>query len=526
MLSRNEQATHNHWLIFIIPNPCYDDTMTPIVTSRKTPSKEAALVFFVRDGEAIERNPMFPSLEKDERTYALAAAKHAAPKENEAKTLIAPQSGRKLLLVGVGKTRNGETQKIARALRVAVHIAKKEKAPVVAFAAEPVENKAKTARHYESLAASALMANFEFVKYKTPPEGGFSFVKEIEVIHGPNKTIEAGLRRGATIGEEVNECRELSNTPGGDMTPRVLASHAAHISEGTLIKTTILDEKEMKKMGMGGVLGVSRGSSEPPRFIVMEYAGGKKSEKPIVLVGKGVTFDTGGLNLKPSNSIYEMHMDMSGGAAVIHALRAAARLKIKKNIVALVPAVENMPSGSSYRPGDVLRAMSGKTIEVLNTDAEGRIILADALSYAKKYNPSVVIDVATLTGAAVVALGQRYSALFATDKKLEATLRRIGGETGDAVWPLPLSADYEEDIKGTFGDVANSEKTRYGGAITAAVFLWQFVKDSSAGSISKNSYPWAHLDIAPRMTSIEGEYLAKGAAGAPVRLLVRFIEEA
>ncbi|MEK7162365.1 MAG: M17 family metallopeptidase, partial [Patescibacteria group bacterium] len=262
-------------------------------------------------------------------------------------------------------------------------------------------------------------------------------------------------------------------------------------------------------------LGVSRGSDEPPRFIVMEYLKGPKKEKPVVLVGKGVTFDTGGLNLKPEQAIYEMHMDMSGGSAVIHAIRAAARLKLKKNIVGLVPAVENMPSGSSYHPGDVLRTMSGKTIEVLNTDAEGRIILADALTYAKKYEPRLVVDAATLTGAALAALGQRYTGLFTADKKLEERFRRLGEETGDRVWPLPLSAEYEEEIKGTFGDWANIGKTKYGGATTAAVFLWQWAK----------GYPWVHLDIAPRMTTIEGEYLAKGAAGAPVRLLVRLLEE-
>jgi leucyl aminopeptidase len=208
-------------------------------------------------------------------------------------------------------------------------------------------------------------------------------------------------------------------------------------------------------------------------------------------------------------------MDMSGGSAVIHTIRAAARLGIRKNIVVLVPAVENMPSGSSYHPGDVLRTMNGKTIEVLNTDAEGRVILADALAYANKYKPRLVVDVATLTGAAVVALGQRYTGLFTSDQQLENIFRKLGEETGDKVWPLPLTSEFEDEIKGTFGDWANTGKGRYGGAITAAVFLWQWAKD----------YPWVHLDIAPRMTAIDGEYLAKGAVGAPVRLLVRLLEE-
>jgi leucyl aminopeptidase len=271
----------------------------------------------------------------------------------------------------------------------------------------------------------------------------------------------------------------------------------------------------MKALGMGGVLGVGQGSDAPPRFIILEYMKGAKNEKPVVLVGKGVTFDTGGLNLKPGNHIYEMHMDMSGGAAVIHTIIAAARLKLRKNIVALIPAVENMPSGSSYRPGDVLRTMNGKTIEVLNTDAEGRVILADALEYAKRYNPALVVDVATLTGAAVVALGLRYSAIFTTDKKLEERFRALGEAVNDPVWPLPLGEEYEEDIKGTFGDWANAGKPGEAGATSGAVFLWQFIK----------GYPWVHLDIAPRMTAMETEYLAKGAAGTPVRLLARLLEE-
>ena len=231
--------------------------------------------------------------------------------------------------------------------------------------------------------------------------------------------------------------------------------------------------------------------------------------------GKGVTFDTGGLNLKPTEAIYEMHMDMSGGAAVIHALSSIARLDLKVNVVGLIPAVENMPSGSSYHPGDLLRTITGKTIEVLNTDAEGRVILADALGYAQRYEPQLIVDVATLTGAAAVALGQRMIALFTQNPKLEKLGRDIGERSGDDVWPLPLWDEYLEDIQGTFGDVANVGKNRYGGAITAAIFLRQFVGE----------YPWMHLDIAPRMTTIEGDFLAKGAAGAGVRFLVELARE-
>lgn len=362
------------------------------------------------------------------------------------------------------------------------------------------------------------LANFEFVTYKTPPKGGFNFIEEIVIAGAVTSEFKKGVAAGEIIAAEVNATRELANTPGGDMTPESLATAAIQAAKGTTVKVKVLGKAEIEKLGMGGVLGVARGSSEEPRFIIAEYMGGRKAERPIVLVGKGVTFDTGGLNLKPADGIYEMHMDMSGGAAVIHAVVLAAKLGLKKNVVALVPAVENMPSGSSYHPGDILKTISGKTIEVLNTDAEGRIILADGLGYAKKYNPRLVIDVATLTGAAMVALGQRANALFTTDARVEKLARDIGEKTGDYCWPMPLWEDYEQEVKGTFGDWANlGSKARIGGAITAAVFLWQFAKDYP------KDCPWLHIDMAPRMTAVEGEALSKGATGTPVQQLVELI---
>ncbi len=367
----------------------------------------------------------------------------------------------------------------------------------------------------ELLVVNFIMAEFSFQEFLTVPKEGFPIIKNIYLTGVESNVVKMGIAQGKIVGEEVNRSRHIATMPGGDMTPEILARHARASVRGLPVKVTVLNEREMTKQKMGGVLGVGQGSSAPSRFIILEYFGTKKSEQPIVLVGKGVTFDTGGINLKPSDYILGMNMDMSGGAAVIHALAAAARLKLKKNIVVLVPAVENMMSGASYRPGDILQSMSGKTIEVLNTDAEGRIILADALHYAKRYHPSLVIDVATLTGAAMGALGERASALFTADEKLEMKFRHLGEESGDHVWPLPLWDEYDAEIKGTFGDVANLGRTRYGGAITAAVFLKQFVDQA---------YPWVHLDIAPRMTTLPDEFLAKGSAGAPVRLLVKVLE--
>lgn len=369
----------------------------------------------------------------------------------------------------------------------------------------------------EAIATNAELAEYEYREYRTKPEEGFRDVREILFKHTDGEGIRAGLSRGKIIGEETNACRRLANMPGSDATPSTLAAEARKIARklGEKVRVKILGVPAMKKLRMGGVLGVGKGSDEPPKFIILEYMGGRKGAKPIVLVGKGVTFDTGGINLKPETSLEGMNMDMSGGAAVLHAFSAAIRIGVKRNIVALVPSVENMPSGSSYRPGDILRSMSGKTIEVDNTDAEGRIILADALWYAKRYKPAFVVDVATLTGSAMVALGERASALFTQDEETERKFRDWGEKSGDLVWPLPLWEEYDEDIKGTFGDIRNLGKTRWGGTITAAAFLKQFA----------DGYPWAHIDIASRMTSIEGDFLAKGAVGSPVRLLVRMLSE-
>lgn len=363
------------------------------------------------------------------------------------------------------------------------------------------------------LAVNVLLANYAFHSYKTPPKEGFSFLEKVYFFGAQNKKVVIGaVKKAQVIGEEVNRARSIANEPAGNMTPEHLVRHAKRCFEKLPIKVTVFDEKRLIKENMAGILAVGKGSEAKPRFIIAEYCHGKKTEVPVVLIGKGVTFDSGGINLKPSDAILGMNMDMSGAATVLHVLCAVARLRIKKNIIVLIPAVENMISGRSYRPGDIIRTASGKTIEVQNTDAEGRIILADALHYAKRYQPSLVIDVATLTGAAMVALGERASALFTEDEKLESALRHIGTQVGDPVWPMPLWDEYLEDIRGIYADIGNVGTTRYGGAVTAAIFLKQFV-----------DYPWVHLDIAPRMTAAASEQLAKGSLGAGVQLIVRFL---
>ncbi len=437
---------------------------------------------------------------------------------------LVSNGGIESLEIGIGKATEMTLRKFRIASRAIITTAKAYKIAKIALAFDATPERLSRLDTIsiedavQIMAENFEMANYEFNHFKTTPKDGWPSVEEVMIYSSATGSVRKALQRGQDIGKAVNACRTLANTPGGDITPTTLAKSAKDAVKGLPVKVKILGEKEMKKLGMGALLGVAKGSSEKPTFTVLEYNGSKG--KPIVLAGKGVTFDSGGLNLKPSNGIYEMHMDMSGAASVIHAVALAARLKVKAHIIGLIPAVENMPGNNAYRPGDILKSLSGKTIEVLNTDAEGRLILADAITYAKRFDPTVVIDVATLTGAAMSALGLHASALFTRDDALANEIEAHAEVSGDYVWRLPLWDEYEENIKGTFADVTNSSNSpggKYGGAIEGGMFLWQFAKELSCS--------WAHLDIAPRMTSAPGDELAKGAAGAPVRLLLRFIEK-
>src|SRR3989344_4415353 len=367
-----------------------------------------------------------------------------------------------------------------------------------------------------------VMADYEHVSYKTKPKDGWNFVEVVAILSVPGdgqRCLPAGRQGfadGLIIAGQVNATRELSNTPGGDMTPQKLAAAAKAAAKasgaGAKLTVKVLGVKEMQKLGMGAVLGVGRGGGGG--------GGGGASPKPVVLVGKGVTFDTGGIQVKPGDHMYEMHMDMSGGAAVIHALVLAAKLKIKTNVIGLIPAVENAVGAGALRPGDILKSLSGKTIEILHTDAEGRVILADAITYAKRYRPAIVADAATLTGAALTALGLHAPAGMTNREDIMEDIRALGEESGDYVWPFPLWEEYDDMVKGHFGDVPNistSGNSRNGGVIAGGKFLEVFAKELDC--------PWFHLDIAPRMTSAPGEHLAKGADGAPVRLFLALIEK-
>jgi len=323
------------------------------------------------------------------------------------------------------------------------------------------------------------------------------------------KGAAAALERGIAIGEGVNLARELGNLPPNICTPGYLADQARALGKSHKLKVTVLERKDMEKLGMGSLLSVSEGSRQPPKLITLEYYGAARKQKPVVLVGKGVTFDTGGISLKPSAEMDEMKYDMSGAGSVLGTLSAVAAMKLPLNVIGVIPATENMPGGKATRPGDIVTSMSGQTIEILNTDAEGRLILCDALTYAERFEPAAIIDIATLTGACVIALGHVASGLFANDDRLAQEIEAAGQSSWDRVWHMPVWEDYQEQLKSNFADMANIGG-RPGGSITAACFLARFTRNLK----------WAHLDIAGTAWKSGRE---KGSTGRPVPLLSQFL---
>jgi leucyl aminopeptidase len=320
---------------------------------------------------------------------------------------------------------------------------------------------------------------------------------------------EQAIKEARAVAEGVMLARDLGNLPGNLCTPTYLAEQAMEIGKQYGLKTTVLEKEDMQRLGMGALLSVSRGSRQPPKLIVLEYRGGKEREAPVVLVGKGLTFDAGGISIKPAASMDEMKFDMCGGASVLGAVKAAAELNLPINIVGIIPSSENLPDGDANKPGDIVTSMSGQTVEVLNTDAEGRLILCDALTYAERYEPAVVIDIATLTGACVIALGAHASGLLANNDPLAREISNAGKYTYDRVWQMPLWDEYQKQLDSNFADMANIGG-REAGTITAACFLARYTKN----------FKWAHLDIAGTAWKTGKE---KGATGRPVPLLVQFL---
>jgi leucyl aminopeptidase len=431
----------------------------------------------------------------------------------------------RVLLIGVGRRADYSMQGLRKAVGKAVREAERMRVDEMAVALGHIERKSEQmGAHFAARGAveGAALAAWDYRELRTEisqddePTVRLSSMAIIATSEEEAEEMRSGADVGRIVADGENLARELATKPGNIATPSHLADVAREIAEEGGMEITVFDRAAMEREGFGGMLGVAAGSEEEPRFIVMEYRGGGSDEAPVALVGKGVTFDAGGISIKPAQKMEEMKYDMSGAAAVLGAMQAVARLRPRVNVVALVPATENLPSGRAIKPGDVLTMYSGKTVEVINTDAEGRLILADALAYAReKYAPQAMIDAATLTGSVVVGLGHHATGLMGNDGDLMDEVRAVGERTGERCWPLPLWDEYRKQLDSAVADLQNTGG-RPAGSLTAGWFLKEFV-----GEI-----PWVHLDIAGTAWAEEPvSYLRKGATGVPTRLFVEWVRE-
>ena len=410
-------------------------------------------------------------------------------------------SATKLVFLGVGAAKAVDMRSAMTGLTASLKAAETKKLTVVSP---------------ESLSASSIqallvaLAEGTYVYGTTKSKPASRALTQVSLgLPSVNLSLQNALK--ATVGmiQGIEFAKEWANRPANHATPTMLAKAAMALAKSGAMSCEVLGPKEVAKLGMGSFMAVAQGSAEPLRFIVLKYQGGAKSEAPTVLVGKGITFDTGGISIKPAGQMDEMKFDMGGAASVLGIFKSLSAIKPQINVIGLIPACENMPDGLAVKPGDVVTSMSGQTIEILNTDAEGRLILCDALTYAERFKPHAVIDIATLTGACVIALGAVRSGMFATEDPLAEALLKAGDEAMDLCWRLPLDDEYADSLKSNFADVANVGG-REGGAITAAKFLHRFTK----------KYPWAHLDIAGTAWKGGG---SKGATGRPVGLLLHYL---
>lgn len=438
-------------------------------------------------------------------------------------TLLVHGQGRakatRVVLVGLGKEKDLRLDSFRQALGAAVKRVRQAKVRAFAVAMpEVLPNHCSPLQVAQAMVEGAILGNYQFTEYRSD-NGPKSVAVERVTIYTAQQArlamVTEGVRRGVAAAEATVLVRDLCNHPSNVMTPTRIVHEAKVVAKEPGVTLKVLEQRDMERLGMGALLGVARGSHEPPKFIILEYKNpkAKRGEQPVVLVGKTITFDTGGISLKPAENMEHMKADMTGGAEVMATMRAAARLKLPVHLVSILPVAENMPGGRAMKPGDIVTTLSGKTVEVQNTDAEGRLILSDALAYATRYKPAVLIDIATLTGACVVALGQFAIGMFGTHDQVKDDIRQAGLYAGERVWEMPLWEDYFEQLRSDVADMRNIGG-RGGGMITAALFLSKFVGD----------YPWIHLDIASTdWSERERAYIPKGSTGIGTRLLIQFL---
>lgn len=433
-------------------------------------------------------------------------------KSNEALMLYTGGAHSRVLLVGLGKKKEFDLEKLRQAGGTAVKtLQSKEKTSATAEIPGLELMDFTSAEATQAFVEGTILGSYKFLDYKTDDENG-TVLKSLTVVGGGSRS---GMKRGKVVGDAVCLARDLAAHPSNVATPSRLASEARKIARAGGMTCKVMNRDQFTNLGMGAFASVARGAHEPPKFILMEYRGGKKGDKPFAFVGKGITFDTGGISIKPSSKMDEMKYDMCGAATVLGIMKAVAGLKPKRNIVAAIAATENMPGSRASKPGDIVKAYNGKTIEILNTDAEGRLVLADALAYVSKhYDPKYMVNFATLTGAVIVALGHVASGVMGTDEKLVQSILKAGKMSGERVWEFPLWDDYCDDVKSKIADVKNLGATGQAGTIAGGAFLKAFVGDT----------PWAHLDIAgTAWWDKDRPYVPSGPSGVAVRLSLELL---
>ena len=485
-----------------------------IKTGNPEKHKTGCIVVGVFDGRKL--SPSAESLDRASRKYLTEVLKRGDHDGKSGSTLLLQKvphvPADRVLLVGLGRA--SEFNEIAfRAAATAAARALKSTGATDATIclSAPLKHRS-TGWKVEQAVLGMSDVFYRFNRLKSKPPHGKLALRKVTILFPTREMAaegEVAVARAMAIAEGVSLAKDLGNLPGNICTPTYLAEQAVELGKRQGLKVTVLDKKQIEELGMGCFLAVAQGSKQPPKFIVMEYNGGKRGAAPVALVGKGITFDTGGISLKPAPEMDEMKFDMCGAASVFGAMKTISTLKLPLNVVGVVAATENMPGGNAIKPGDIVTTMSGQTVEILNTDAEGRLILCDALTYVERFKPAAVLDMATLTGAIVISLGHVATGLFSNNEALAREVLSAGETAWDRAWHMPLWDDYQEMLKSNFADIPNIG-TRAGGSITAACFLSRFTK----------AYPWAHLDIAGTAWKSGTE---KGATGRPVALLTHFL---
>lgn len=481
-------------------------------------------VFVPQDEKEIAKSIAF--LHKDESATLVAEMKHEKFQGKVGEvfsfSLWMSKPARRIIIIGLGNQKDITDEVLRKAAALATRAASKAGIETLAFRATSYLPKYETAKDVVSdIVEGILLSQYSFKKYRSENENESVFLKNALICH-ENKREFVGLEYAVNCGmayvQGAVQAADLVNEPSSHITPKVLVRHAQEIvSKKDTISCTILDKKELEKKGFGCILGVARGSDEPPYLIHLVYTPKTPSKKKVFLIGKGITFDSGGISIKPADSMENMKMDMAGGAAVLGVFSQLAELSPKVEVHGIIAACENMPSGNAVKPGDVLTAYNKKTVEVLNTDAEGRLVLADACAYAVEQKADMIIDLATLTGACIVALGPDIAGLFGTDQGLVDKIKIAAEDAGEKMWQLPLEQSYEKLMKSDIADFRNVSVARGvgGGAITGALFIKNFI----------GTTPWAHIDIAgPAWSNEQKEYTEKGATGFGVRTLLRFLK--